>query len=92
MTGGVAGVLLLKAGTIGSAGSFGYGTTYGPLILFTGLSSAIGGWVLLWKWNRSLQNVMRRGMATFRSLTRGLRTKTNENSFVGPHHTQVDLK
>lgn len=49
--GGLASVLLLKAGTISSAGRFGYGTSYGPLIIFTGLSSMIGGWVLLWKWH-----------------------------------------
>lgn len=51
VSGGLASVLLLKAGSIGSAGKFGYTTTYGPLIIFTGLSSVIGGWVLLWKWN-----------------------------------------
>ncbi|KAL8819980.1 MAG: hypothetical protein Q9191_007614 [Dirinaria sp. TL-2023a] len=51
VSGGLASVLLLKAGSIGSAGRFGYTTTYGPLIIFTGLSSVVGGWVLLWKWN-----------------------------------------
>lgn len=50
VSGGLAGVPLLKAGIISSAGHFGYGTTYGPLILFTGLSSVFGGWGLLWKW------------------------------------------
>lgn len=57
--GGLASVLLLKAGTISSAGRFGYGTSYGPLIIFTGLSSMIGGWVLLWKghWKRWLHLV-----------------------------------
>jgi len=41
-------VPLLKAGAIAS-GSFAYGTTYGPLIVFTGLSTIFGGWGLLWK-------------------------------------------
>jgi len=49
-SGGFAGVELLNAGTI-SASRFGYGTTYGPIILFTGLSSLLGGWVVLWRWN-----------------------------------------
>ena len=49
--GGLASVPLLKAGNISSAARFGYGTSYGNLILFTGLSSMFGGWVLLWKWH-----------------------------------------
>ena len=55
--GGLASVALLKAGSISSAGRYGYGTTYGPLIIFTGLSSVIGGWVLLFKWKKLLQLV-----------------------------------
>lgn len=51
VSGGLAGVPLLKAGSTSSMGNFGYGTTYGPLIVFTGLSSVFGGWGLLWKWN-----------------------------------------
>lgn len=47
--GGIASVALLNVGTLSSAGRFGYGTTYGPLIIFTGISSVLGGWVLLWK-------------------------------------------
>lgn len=51
-SGGFAGVKLLQAGTISSAGQrFAYGSSYGPLILFTGLSSLLGGWVVLWKWS-----------------------------------------
>ena len=50
VSGGLAGVPLLKAGSTTSVGGFGYGTTYGPLIIFTGLSSVFGGWGLLWKW------------------------------------------
>ena len=48
---GLTSVLLLKAGPISSAGRFGYGSSYGSLIVFTGLSSMLGGWVLLWKWH-----------------------------------------
>ena len=51
VSGGLAGVPLLKAGGSISIGGFGYGTTYGPLIVFTGFSSVFGGWGLLWKWN-----------------------------------------
>ena len=47
VSGGLAGVPLLKAGSKISKGGFGYGTTYGPLIIFTGLSSVFGGWGLL---------------------------------------------
>ena len=50
-SGGFASVALLSAGTASTNGNFGYGTPFGPLILFTGLWSALGGWVLLWRWN-----------------------------------------
>ncbi|KUJ23821.1 putative monocarboxylate transporter [Mollisia scopiformis] len=49
VSGGLASVPLLKAGSINS-GNFAYGTTYGPLIVFTGLSTVFGGWGVLWKW------------------------------------------
>ncbi|KAL2071767.1 hypothetical protein VTL71DRAFT_13002 [Oculimacula yallundae] len=52
VSGGLAGVALLKAGSETSVGGFGYGTAYGPLIVFTGLSSVFGGWGLLWKWKK----------------------------------------
>ena len=55
VSGGLASVPLLKAGSFTSLGRFGYGTDYGPLIIFTGLSSVIGGWGLLWK----LKNLQR---------------------------------
>lgn len=60
-SGGLAGVGLLKAGTISANPRIGYGTSYGPLILFTGLSSLLGGWVVLWRWNpkRLLSSVLR---------------------------------
>jgi predicted MFS family arabinose efflux permease len=54
VSGGLAGVPLVKAGSMSSVGNFAYGTTYGPLIIFTGLSSIFGGWRLLWKWKKWL--------------------------------------
>ncbi|OTB00686.1 hypothetical protein M426DRAFT_324050 [Hypoxylon sp. CI-4A] len=51
VSGGLASVGLLNAGTLSASHRFGYGTSYGPLILFTGFSSLLGGWVMLWKWN-----------------------------------------
>jgi len=50
VSGGLAGVPLLRAGGTSSVGGFGYGTAYGPLIVFAGLSSVFGGWGLSWKW------------------------------------------
>lgn len=50
VSGGFAGVPLLKAGRKTSLGSFAYGSSYGPLIIFTGLTSILGGWGVLWKW------------------------------------------
>ena len=41
--GGLAGVQLLKAGDGIMLGRSGYGTAYGPMILYTGLASALGG-------------------------------------------------
>lgn len=50
VSGGLVGLPLLKAGGQASPlGAFGYGTTYGPLIVFTGLSSVLGGWAVLWR-------------------------------------------
>lgn len=50
VSGGLAGVPLLKAGgSMSTGGEFGYETTYGPLIIFTGLSSVFGGWGILWR-------------------------------------------
>ncbi|RDW67484.1 uncharacterized protein DSM5745_09350 [Aspergillus mulundensis] len=50
-SGGFASVGLLKAGVVPASSRFGYGTVYGPLILFTALSSVLGGWVVLWRWD-----------------------------------------
>lgn len=47
--GGLAGVQLLKAGDGTMLGRFGYGTSYGPMILYTGLASAMGGWGIVLK-------------------------------------------
>ncbi|CAI6328661.1 unnamed protein product [Periconia digitata] len=43
VAGGLISVPLVKAGNQVEIGKFGYGTTYGPLIVFTGLSLAFGG-------------------------------------------------
>lgn len=45
---GFAGVELLKAGAIPGAERWGFGTRYGALILFTGLSSIVGCWSVVW--------------------------------------------
>lgn len=51
--GGLVGLPLLRAGGEASpVGALGYGTAYGPLIVFTGLSSVFGGWAVLWRWHR----------------------------------------
>lgn len=48
-SGGIAGMGLLNAGTVAADQKFAYGSSYGPLIIFTGLSSLLGGWVILWR-------------------------------------------
>ena len=48
-SGGFASLALLDAGSMPWGARFGYGTSYGPLIVFTGLSSILAGWVILWK-------------------------------------------
>jgi MFS family permease len=50
VSGGLASVPLLKVGGGSQMGRFGYETSYGPLIIFTGLSTVFGGWGLLWRW------------------------------------------
>lgn len=52
--GGLVSVPLIKAGNTAATGSLGYGTMYGPLIVFTGLSLAFGGWGLAFtpKWKK----------------------------------------
>lgn len=52
VVGGLIGVPLLKAGSARSISGFAYGSSYGPLIVFTGLASAFGGWALLWDMKR----------------------------------------
>lgn len=47
--GGIAGVQLLKAGTASVLGNSGYSTAYRGLIIFTGITSAFGGWSLIWR-------------------------------------------
>jgi MFS family permease len=43
VAGGLVSVPLIQAGSMTSVGHNGYGTTYGPLIIFTGLSLSFGG-------------------------------------------------
>lgn len=57
VSGGLAGLPLLKAGSASALSGFGYGTTYGPLIIFTGISSVFGGWAVLWRWRKLLSFV-----------------------------------
>ena len=54
--GGLISIPLLKAGSTAHSGQFGYATTYGPLIVFTGLSLAFGGWGVVFrpKWKELL--------------------------------------
>ena len=52
VVGGLAGVQLLKAGALQQSQAFAYGTKYGALILFTGISAAFGGWAVIWKASR----------------------------------------
>ncbi|KAJ4371279.1 hypothetical protein N0V83_004496 [Neocucurbitaria cava] len=56
VAGGLVSVPLIKAGSNASMGRFGYGTTYGPLIIFTGLALAFGGCGLAFspKWKKVL--------------------------------------
>ncbi|RWA13238.1 hypothetical protein EKO27_g1860 [Xylaria grammica] len=58
VSGGLLSVPLLKAGSEISIGEFGYTSTYGPLILFTGLSSVFGGWGILWRWMLSFRRLL----------------------------------
>lgn len=57
VSGGLAGVPLLKAGSVSSVGGFGYGSSYGPLIIFTGLSTVFGGVGVLWEGRKLLRFV-----------------------------------
>ncbi|KAJ9626599.1 hypothetical protein H2203_004232 [Taxawa tesnikishii (nom. ined.)] len=54
VSGGLASVPLLKAGSKGTVGGFAYETEYMPLIVFTGLSSLFGAWSVLWKGRKLL--------------------------------------
>ena len=56
LNGGLAGVLLLKAGSLSSVRSL-VMERLGALIIFMGLSSMIGGRALLWKWKKLLHLV-----------------------------------
>ena len=49
LVGGFIGVELLNAGAVQQSQKWAYGTKYGALILFTGISSVLGGWGIVWK-------------------------------------------
>lgn len=51
VAGGVAGMNLLQSGPLSNTHRFAFGTCYGPIILFTGVASLFGGWVVLWRRN-----------------------------------------
>ena len=56
VSGGLAGVQLLKAGGDGTKiGRFGYGTAYGPMILYVGLATALGGWSIMLQYKSLLR-------------------------------------
>ncbi|KIW92867.1 uncharacterized protein Z519_06716 [Cladophialophora bantiana CBS 173.52] len=59
VSGGLVGVSLLNAGSAASSSVSGpgYETSYGPLIIFTGLSTVFGGWGILWKMPKLLHLV-----------------------------------
>ena len=48
VVGGYAGVELLKDGALPHSSKWGYGTEYGSLILYTGVSAVLGGWSIFW--------------------------------------------
>lgn len=48
VVGGLAGVELLKVGALQHSQTWAYGTPYGAVILFTGISAVLGGWGTLW--------------------------------------------
>jgi hypothetical protein len=49
VAGGLSGVELLKLGPVIGDRGWALGTDYGALILFTGISSVLGGWGSVWK-------------------------------------------
>lgn len=48
VSGGLVGIPLINSGGIPDSFA-GYATEYGPLITFTGISTALGGWSIVWK-------------------------------------------
>ncbi|KAF2664765.1 MFS general substrate transporter [Microthyrium microscopicum] len=52
VSGGLVGVQLVKVGGEHVLGKFGYGTIYGPLIVYVGLSTCMGGWSVFLKMGR----------------------------------------
>lgn len=62
VVGGLCSVPLIKAGSRTDLGQFGYSTEYGPLIIFTGLSLAFGGWGVAFRpaWGKMLHCIWTR--------------------------------
>lgn len=58
VSGGLIGVQLLKAGGEISIAAVGYGTKYGPLIIYTGLATGLGGWGVVFR-GKKLVNRLR---------------------------------
>ena len=54
VVGGIAGIELLKSGAVPHSNNWGYGTDYGSIILYTGVSAVIGGWSILWKSGKNI--------------------------------------
>ncbi|KAK1092748.1 hypothetical protein LTR48_003729 [Friedmanniomyces endolithicus] len=57
VVGGLSGVELLKVGPLQDNQKWALGTEYGALILFTGISSALGGWSVVWKGRSCLRQM-----------------------------------
>jgi MFS family permease len=51
VVGGLAGVELLKSGSVGDKVG-GFGSEYGSVIVYTGVSAVVGGWSVLWSLRR----------------------------------------
>lgn len=62
VSGGLVSVPLISSGGFSNALA-GYATTYGPLIVFTGISTAFGGWSVMWKCTNARRSSLRRVFA-----------------------------
>lgn len=53
MISGPLSVALINNAGKGTAGAWGYGTEYGPVIIFTGATAVLGGWGWIWRQMRA---------------------------------------